>query len=276
MPLPAARVDDIHFCPHHGLGATTAPGCTTVQINQRDHAGATKPCHCDGPANFIVTGSSTVLIEGQPAARVVDKTMHGPGLVLRGSADVLIGGPSIGVSMGGGDGALDECEMAAKGRASGDRKQSYDNCGVETARQIIRRATGAEFSEDELLEDAVAHGDAKDGGTTTTRTIAQILARHGVPTSRQPQTPDGLMGAVGEGKGVITGHDAGRLYAMEKYDGLGHAVVMTGVRFDESGRPIEVFVNDSGAGTCGRAVPADRFFGSLLRSNAIVTDTPIW
>ena len=45
---------------------------------------------CNGPADTIVGGSGTVLIEGTPAARITDPTAHG-GTVEVGCGTVLIG-----------------------------------------------------------------------------------------------------------------------------------------------------------------------------------------
>jgi uncharacterized Zn-binding protein involved in type VI secretion len=46
---------------------------------------------CVGPPDVIVLGSMTVLISGQPAARLGDTTAHG-GKIILGLPTVLIGG----------------------------------------------------------------------------------------------------------------------------------------------------------------------------------------
>jgi uncharacterized Zn-binding protein involved in type VI secretion len=48
-------------------------------------------CTCVGPPDVIVKGSATVLIGGQPAARMGDNTSHG-GVIVVGCPTVLIGG----------------------------------------------------------------------------------------------------------------------------------------------------------------------------------------
>jgi uncharacterized Zn-binding protein involved in type VI secretion len=48
-------------------------------------------CTCVGPPDAIVLGSMTVLISGQPAARMGDQTAHG-GVIVAGLPTVLIGG----------------------------------------------------------------------------------------------------------------------------------------------------------------------------------------
>jgi uncharacterized Zn-binding protein involved in type VI secretion len=46
---------------------------------------------CVGPPDSIIIGSVTVLIGGQPAARMGDQTVHG-GVIAVGFPQVLIGG----------------------------------------------------------------------------------------------------------------------------------------------------------------------------------------
>jgi uncharacterized Zn-binding protein involved in type VI secretion len=48
-------------------------------------------CTCTGPPDVIVKGSATVLIGGQPAARMGDTTAHG-GVIVAGAPNVIIGG----------------------------------------------------------------------------------------------------------------------------------------------------------------------------------------
>jgi uncharacterized Zn-binding protein involved in type VI secretion len=47
-------------------------------------------CVCVGPPDVIVLGSFTVLIKGQPAARLGDMTAHA-GAIVMGFPTVLIG-----------------------------------------------------------------------------------------------------------------------------------------------------------------------------------------
>ncbi len=68
MP-PAARLGDMHVCP------MVTPGVPPVP-------------HVGGP---ITIGCPTVLIVGQPAARMGDMTAHGGNIVI-GAPTVLIGG----------------------------------------------------------------------------------------------------------------------------------------------------------------------------------------
>ncbi|HXS18363.1 MAG TPA: PAAR domain-containing protein [Polyangiaceae bacterium] len=95
MPA-AARVGDMHACPipspsPHVGGPIMPPGCTTVMIGGQPAARLGDMAGCSGPSDVIITGSSTVMIGGQPAARMGDSTAHG-GSILLGDLSVNIGG----------------------------------------------------------------------------------------------------------------------------------------------------------------------------------------
>lgn len=96
MPL-AARINDMHVCPMvtgtvpHVGGPILPPGAPTVLIGGQPAAKVGDMCVCTGPPDSIVAGSGTVLIEGMPAARMGDSTAHGGSIVL-GCATVMIGG----------------------------------------------------------------------------------------------------------------------------------------------------------------------------------------
>ncbi len=96
---PAARVGDMHVCPMvtpgtppvpHVGGPVLPPGGVTVLIGGQPAARMGDMCTCVGPPDVIVKGSPTVLICGQPAARMGDNTAHG-GVISTGLPTVLIG-----------------------------------------------------------------------------------------------------------------------------------------------------------------------------------------
>lgn len=103
MTQPALRLGDTITCslsdgpkPHVGGPITPAATVSTVLINNRPAAVANGvpggiPCVSPVP-NGLATGSTTVLIGKQPAARVSDTTLHGlPAVPGPGSSNVLIG-----------------------------------------------------------------------------------------------------------------------------------------------------------------------------------------
>lgn len=287
MP-PAARLLDMHQCnmstgpvPHTG-GPILSPNSTTVLTGFLPQARATDKCLCVGPPDFIVTGSGSVLVDGLNAARKTDRTMHQPaGTIMAGLASVDIGGPTVGVSLGGGAAALAACTEAGTGRTSGSVSQSYNNCGVESSRQIINQATGAGVSEDALLDESLREGDADDerrrveSGGTSPDGRRNILARNGVPSHLEDANMGNISQAVAEGRGVITSHEVATLWANGQSGG--HAIVVTGMTYDANGNLVSVTMNDTGLGKCGRTISAAQYQNSLRPGRAAnVTDNKVW
>jgi uncharacterized Zn-binding protein involved in type VI secretion len=96
MAFPAARQGDFHICPLFNgpqphVGGPISGGCPTVLIGGQPAARITYVCTCAGPPDMIAVGSATVFIGGLPAARQLDLTAHG-GLIVSGCPTVLIGG----------------------------------------------------------------------------------------------------------------------------------------------------------------------------------------
>ena len=97
MPMPAARVGDMHVCPMvtvlvpHVGGPVLPPGGIPVLIGGMPAARVGDMCVCVGPPDVIALGSFTVLIGAKPAARMGDMTAHGGSIVV-GCPTVLIGG----------------------------------------------------------------------------------------------------------------------------------------------------------------------------------------
>ena len=91
-----ARVGDMHVCPMvtgivpHVGGPILPPGCLTVLIGGQPAARVGDLVTCVGPPDVIALGSFTVLLGGQPAARMGDLTAHG-GAIVMGFPMVLIG-----------------------------------------------------------------------------------------------------------------------------------------------------------------------------------------
>jgi uncharacterized Zn-binding protein involved in type VI secretion len=75
--------------PH--VGGPVLLGAANVLIGKLPAANVGTACTCAGAPDFVVRGSSTVLIGGRPAARMLDQTAHG-GVIVAGATNVLIGG----------------------------------------------------------------------------------------------------------------------------------------------------------------------------------------
>lgn len=94
MPL-AARVGDMHTCPltngsvPHVGGPVIPPGAPTVMIGGQPAAKVGDMLTCAGPPDSIIAGSATVMIGGMPAARQGDSTAHG-GVIMAGCPTVNI------------------------------------------------------------------------------------------------------------------------------------------------------------------------------------------
>ena len=97
MPMPAARVADMHVCPMvtgvvpHVGGPILPPGGITVLIGGMPAARVGDMAVCVGPPDVIVLGSFTVLTMGMPQARIMDMTAHG-GMIVLGMFTVIVGG----------------------------------------------------------------------------------------------------------------------------------------------------------------------------------------
>ncbi len=94
MPLPAARVNDMHVCPMvtvlvPHVGGPILPPCAPALINGLPAARIGDIAACVGPPDVIVQGSAIVMIGGMPAARMGDLTAHG-GVIVVASPSVLI------------------------------------------------------------------------------------------------------------------------------------------------------------------------------------------
>jgi uncharacterized Zn-binding protein involved in type VI secretion len=98
MPMPAARITDMHVCPMvtgvvpHVGGPILPPGCVTVLIGMLPAARLTDMATCVGPPDLIIKGSATVMIGMLPAARLMDNCAHGGMIVGPGCPTVIIGG----------------------------------------------------------------------------------------------------------------------------------------------------------------------------------------
>ena len=92
----------MHTCPlcspnPHVGGPVMPPGKPTVLIGGMPAATILNMCTCAGPPDMIIQGSSSVFINGLPAARMGDMTVHG-GRIVSGCFTVLIGDAGGGVS----------------------------------------------------------------------------------------------------------------------------------------------------------------------------------
>ncbi|HEY5603543.1 MAG TPA: PAAR domain-containing protein [Gammaproteobacteria bacterium] len=283
----------MHVCPKVNpgpvphVGGPVALGSTSVLIGNIPAARVGDMAICVGPPDKITTGSSGVLINGKAAARLGDSTAHG-GKIVVGYPTVLIGGggggggaDTVGSTLGNPSAGLTAFNNLAKTRVSGATQQSYGNCGVESARQIMDVASNAR-NEIDVLQDAINNGNAgydpdpTQVGGTSPQGRQNILKNNGVNSHLENQTVGNIQQAVIEGKGVITSHAARVLWGDRRVSG-NHAVLTTGVKYDASGKVSHYVINDTGTGQGMRNVPATQYENSLIPNRQInVTDNPIW
>ena len=114
---PAARLTDMTVCPMvtglvpHVGGPIVGPCSPNVITGSMPQARVSDMAQCVGPPATIVKGSATVLVNGQPAARIGDLTNHG-GTVVSGFPTVIIGDAG-----GGGAGDFGGANAGAFARA---------------------------------------------------------------------------------------------------------------------------------------------------------------
>jgi uncharacterized Zn-binding protein involved in type VI secretion len=280
MPA-AARFGDLHSCPVHGGGVIIPPTSLDTVTGARQQARVGDRIACPyGPPDFIVTGSACAFVNGLMAARMGDKTMHG-GVLITGALDVEIGGPSAGASLGAPAAWLQTFNDAALGRTSNSAQQSYSNCGIESTRQLIL-ASGKHVDENQLFDWAIANEHAvrdskgrRESGGTYPEDWRAIAASQGVALHLEKQTPEAIQQAVAEKRGVITAHDAGKLWGRPEVSG-GHAITVTGVEYDANGKPTRYITDDTGLGEGGRPISAEKFEASLIQDYDMgVSDNPL-
>lgn len=256
MP-PAARLTDLHTCPAvtgivpHVGGPILPPCAPTVMTGFLPQARIGDLLTCVGPPDVIVKASATVIVAGQPAARITDTTAHG-GVIVLGLPSVVIG-----------DGGAAPATLSAAqarailGNAAFPGQQNFGNCGVQSVGEIVFLATGQRLAEVPTLMGAVAAGLAGAGTPGAPATMGgtgpagrqRLLQTYGVSSTVQNTTQAALGTAISNRQGVIVNVDAGTLWGNPAFAGSGHAVVVTGGTFNAAGQLQTVTVNDTGAGT---------------------------
>ena len=254
--MPAARVGDFHLCPMidglkpHLGGPVLPPGSPTVLIGGCPGARQGDQCACASPApDVIARGAMPVPVNNQPAARMTDQTAHG-GMIMLGCPTVLIGLAGTSGDPWAGNAA---CLAARTGRnpppgavdnncnqlQPNTNGQSYNNCGVESSRQLINRANGSTLSQEQMMTqwNQVVNGSNTlpapgalfgSGGTVPAQRI-QLLANNGIPATQVGTVPAGgsapsiaaVENQLARGQGVHADVWAARLWPPATVTGSG-------------------------------------------------------
>ena len=311
MGLPAARITD--EVDHRHASGDILEGSPNVTIGGLRAARVGDKVKHGWGTEVIVEGEPTVTINGLFAARMTDAVSCG-GHISTGCGTVTIG-HARGRVVGNVQAGQKMCIAAAKGRKNTlDRmlgglkptQQSYNNCGVESARQIINQATGKKLTEDELLQAALDDGLAdrgdptnvppgspprKQDGITIPEQRQAILGGWGdysVDSTIEASSLDNISQALSSGKGVIADVDAHYLWEnipgiKQPNFGAFHAVTITGIEYDSNGNIVNIIINDTGTGQCSRRVPVDTWNKAVqgvrdakYTPSINVTDKPIF
>jgi uncharacterized Zn-binding protein involved in type VI secretion len=285
MSQPVARDGDAAACPH-GLGSVSAAECAAVQVNKRGAARAGAPVVGLEAGATVKSGATSVRVNSLPLARMGDAT--GDGVLVAGSANVLVGGPSATIAGAIAD-QTDACKAAAKTRSSGKTSQSYGNCPLESWRNVINHARAAKglgpVTEDELLKTAIDGGYAvndpgkHDHGACAEASVERLLReQYGIESEVQAQTLDGVAAAVDEGRAVsITIHPYHWIPLADVKDTWFHEVAVTAVERDADGNVTAVFINDTGLGKCGLRLSKAQFDKNMPQgSTMLVSKEPQW
>jgi uncharacterized Zn-binding protein involved in type VI secretion len=225
MLLPASRLTDLHTCPVHGGGPLVGPGASNVTINFLAAIRAADSATCLGPPDFVVTGSE----------------------------NVFIGGPTKGATLGD--------PVRAAGFFPG-QQANKDTCALMTTQGIAHQATGVQNTEAQMQSIGIASGAYQICNGTVNESA--VMAQAGIPaTTVGSPTIEDLAQALGEGRAVIVGLDARHIWNQANPQPLGHAIRVTGVEFDATGKPIAVIINDTGSGIAAQRVPSADFSKAL-------------
>jgi uncharacterized Zn-binding protein involved in type VI secretion len=286
MADQAARETDPTKCRHYTYALKTVE-TRGVNVNGLPAAKALDASGCVG--KLVVTGSGTVTINSRLAARAGDLTMDGT--IVRGSPNVVIGGPRTGATAGSADAQKQACQAAANSRTSGSTAQSYGNCGLEAWRNAInkQRAERGEppVTEDELLKKATGMGLAGNDpvnkpwsyGATNAEGRMKVLKAYGIDAHFEPHDAGRLRENIIAGKAVSLAVHPGYYWpgATEDMKSWGHEIAVTGVQYDASGKVVAYVVNDTGLGTCGLVVPAGDLEAAFMKGGGMtVSDGAVW
>lgn len=137
-------------------------------------------------------------------------------------------------------------------------QQSYQNCGIQSVRQLVEQArheclkdTELEFLEKAIKTCGAETGDPHpgDSGGTSAVTRQCILKHFGVESGVQDASMENVDAALRSGKGVIISADVSVLWkdqaGVAAQSGR-HAVVLTHGAYDADGNLLGVYVNDTG------------------------------
>lgn len=128
-PKFAARLGDPHVCPmvdgvKPHVGGPILFGFPTVMIGGQPAARVNDPVSCVGPPDMIAMGSPTVMIGNMMAARFMDPTAHG-GMIVMGCPTVIIGDVGMGGAVSSGPAGAVGCSDGLQMSSAKERGEPF-------------------------------------------------------------------------------------------------------------------------------------------------------
>jgi len=159
-----------------------------------------------------------------------------------------------------------------------------DTCAVRS-QEIVLRSFGVYVSQDELVQEAAAHGWYKEGMGTPMEAVGNLLDLFNVPNHRlAAANVFNLADELGQGHKVIVGVDVDELYGNSFWQAIkehlvgktpNHAMIVSGLDTSDP-ENTKVVLTDPGTGKTLFEVPYEKFLSAWNDSNCfmVATDDP--
>lgn len=165
-------------------------------------------------------------------------------------------------------------------------RQNYsDTCAIKS-QQLILEEFGIEISEDQLREEAIAHGWYTPGEGTSMEDVGKLLELHGVQCHQYVNgNVFNLVNELAQGHKVIMGVDSGELWNYgfiehmeDRHIGgerADHALIVSGINTSDP-NDIKVIITDPGTGDLCKEYSLSQFIDAANDSQffMVTTDTP--
>lgn len=168
-----------------------------------------------------------------------------------------------------------------KNLLSEDVMQLYpDTCAIKS-QQLILQDYGIYLSEDQLVNESIAHGWYTGNGTSPDN-VGNLLELHGIHCNHyEGANIFNLTNELAQGHKIIVGVDSGELWDNDILDKFfednkaDHALIVSGIDTSDPNN-VKVILTDPGTGDLLKEYPMDKFVDAWQDSNCymITTETP--
>ena len=152
---------------------------------------------------------------------------------------------------------------------SEDVRQYYDDTCAIKSQEILMNASGLNVTEEELRFEAFQNGWYAPGVGTPMEDVGKLMEAHGMDIQQQIHgSIFNLVSELSKGHPIIVGVDSGELWspsADESFEdiikgpGADHAVIVTGIEFNENFSDGTVNLIDPGTGGFSISYDIDQF-----------------